>query len=155
MFYSIFVYSYETRKTVAMNTRIPIDSKQAQTLLEKKILGKPENVSTDLMNLLIGATKPFMLKPGADMRSRVLQLLVMLACKDPDLPDYDFPGRDEFAKFVQDFVSESDDVLSSDGTSSAFRFQTSSDLTSQGWTAPTHNDTGTTPRVCDDDTVSS
>ena len=142
-------------KTVAMTTRTSIDSTKVQAVFEKRVLGNPENVSTDLMNLLIGATEPFMLRPGADMRSRVLLVLAMITCKDPNLPDYDFPGREEIIKLVQDFGSESDDVISSDGTSSAFRFQTSSDLTLQGWTAPTHDDTGTTPRVCDDDTVSS
>ena len=137
-----------------MTTMIPIDLTQVQAFLEKHVIGKPEDVKSRLTQLVIDATEPFMRAPGASIRGRVIKLIDM--CKDTASPEYAFPGREEIAKMVQDFVSESDEVLSSDGTSAAFRFQTSSDLTSQGWTAPTHDDTGTTPRVCgDDDTMSS
>ena len=136
-----------------MTTRPTIDIVDAQKFICMMFLG--QKATPEVTCLIETLTEPFMLEPGASKRGRALQLLTMLWCKDDTLPEYNFPGRDEFARKVEEFTNSSDDVPSSDGTTAAFCFQTSSALTSQGWTAPTHNDTGTTPKAASDDIMSS
>ena len=129
-------------------TRPTIDSVDAEKFISMMYLG--QEATCEVIRLIEEITEPFMLEAGASKRGRALQLIAMLWCKDATQPEYNFSGRTEFARKVEEFANSSDDVPSSDGTTAAFCFQTSSALTSQGWTAPTHNDTGTTPKAASD-----